>query len=320
MLPAVSLGCWHNFGGAGSDAAGHDEQALHDNARAMLFTAFDAGVTHFDLANNYGPPPGAAEERVGRILDSELKAHRDELVISTKAGHRMWPGPYGEFGSRKHLLESLDASLRRLRLDHVDIFYSHRFDPDTPLEETLGALDHAVKVGKAIYTGISNYKGALTVDAVRTCQQHGLAVPVIHQAKYHMLDRTIESDLLPHTAKLGLGVIAFCPLAQGLLTSRYLAGIPSDSRAALKGFLKPEHVKDSLVKKAAGLENIARQRGQTLAQLALAWVVRDERVTSALIGASRPAQVKENVAAVSRGPLLPEEVTAIEQALAEPAA
>ena len=231
LLPAISLGCWYNFGEPGSDSLKHnDENSMHDNARQMLLTAFDRGITHFDLANNYGPPPGSAEQRVGRILKNELSAYRDELIISTKAGYRMWNGPYGEWGSRKYLLASLDASLRRLQLDYVDIFYSHRFDPNTPLAETLGALDTAVRSGKAIYAGISSYSGAQTADVIRICQTQGLVQPIIHQPSYSMLNRWIEPDLLPVTGRFGMGTIAFCPLANGLLTGKYLNGTPDDAR------------------------------------------------------------------------------------------
>ncbi|MEL7087619.1 MAG: aldo/keto reductase, partial [Planctomycetota bacterium] len=221
-LPALSLGCWHNFGDAGTDPRKLPESEFHANARSMLFTAFDHGITHFDLANNYGPAPGSAETRVGRILKEDFAGHRDELIISTKAGYDMWPGPYGEWGSRKYLLASLDQSLGRLGLDYVDLFYSHRFDPDTPLEETLGALDTAVRSGRALYCGISSYSGEMTLEAVRICERDGLIKPIIHQPNYSMLNRGIERDLLPMTGELGMGVIAFCPLAQGLLTPKYL--------------------------------------------------------------------------------------------------
>lgn len=289
MLPAISLGMWHNFGAPASDA---DD----DNPRALCHTAFDHGVTHFDLANNYGPPPGSAEECVGRILKG---MPRDELIVSTKAGYRMGPGPYGDGGSRKYLLASLDQSLKRLGLGYVDIYYHHRPDPDTPIEETMAALDQAVRSGKALYAGISSYSGAMTTDAVRTCELHGLHRPIIHQPSYNLLNRWIEKDLLPQTDKHGLGVIAFCPLAQGLLTSKYLGGIPDDSRAAsASGFLKPEQVTPAKVERIRKLNDLAQQRGQSLAQMALAWTLRDGRVTSALIGASRPQQITENVEAI----------------------
>lgn len=314
LLPAISLGCWHNFGGIGTDAGRHaDETSFHENCRQMLFTAFDLGITHFDLANNYGPPPGSAEERVGRILREDFSAHRDELIISTKAGYTMWPGPYGDFGSRKYLLASLDASLKRLKLDYVDIFYSHRPDPHTPLEETLGALDQAVRSGKAIYAGISNYRGAATAESVRICEHHVLARSVIHQPNYNLLDRWIEPELLPITERLGLGVIVFCPLAQGQLTDKYLNGIPADSRAGVPtGFLKPEHLTPEKLAKIRKLNDLARARGQSLAQMALAWVLRFPAITSALIGASRPEQIKENVTALNQSAFTSEELARID--------
>jgi L-glyceraldehyde 3-phosphate reductase len=304
-LPAISLGCWHNFGD-GDDP---------DEARAMLRAAFDLGITHFDLANNYGPPPGSAEANVGRLLREDFAAHRDELIVSTKAGYLMWPGPYGEWGSRKYLIASLDQSLERLGLEYVDIFYSHRPDPNTPLEETLGALDHVVRQGKALYAGISSYRGAATVESARIMS--GLGTPVtIHQPNYSLLDRWIEGDLLPHTDRLGIGVIAFCPLAQGLLTGKYLEGIPPDSRAAKPtGFLRKESITPELVAKLIRLNAIARERGQTLAQMALAWVLRDPRVISALIGASRAAQIVENVAALEKVQFSEDELSAIDAAL-----
>ncbi|HTQ10767.1 MAG TPA: aldo/keto reductase, partial [Fimbriimonadaceae bacterium] len=239
-LPVISLGCWHNFGDAGTDAARHtDEGSMHENARAMLFAAFDHGITHFDLANNYGPEPGAAEFRVGRILKEDFSGHRDELIVSTKAGYLMWPGPYGEWGSRKYLLASLDQSLKRLQLDYVDIFYSHRFDPETPLEETMFALDTAVRSGRALYTGISSYNAEQTRRAVEVCERNGLVRPIIHQPSYSMLNRWIEPELLEVTAAMGLGVIAFCPLSQGLLTNKYLYGIPDECRVRQpSGFLQ----------------------------------------------------------------------------------
>ncbi|MEX0777646.1 MAG: aldo/keto reductase [Phycisphaeraceae bacterium] len=316
-LPAISLGCWHNFGGAGSDAGHHDDEAgFHENCRQMLFTAFDHGITHFDLANNYGPPPGSAEERVGRILRDDLAAHRDELIISTKAGYRMWPGPYGDGGSRKYLLASLDASLARLRLDYVDIFYHHRFDADTPLDESMGALDQAIKSGKAIYGGISSYSGAWTAEAARVCERHDWTLPVIHQPSYNMFGRWIEADLLPVVDRVGMGVIAFCPLAQGLLTDKYLHGIPDDSRAKSKGgFLRPKAITDDKLARIAKLNDHAKSRGQSLAQMALAWVLRDRRVTTALIGASRPAQITENVAALTNAAFTADELKTIDAIL-----
>jgi len=305
-LPAISLGCWHNFGDV-------DDQ---NQARAMLRRAFDLGITHFDLANNYGPPPGSAERNAGRILKQDFAAHRDELIISTKAGYLMWPGPYGDWGSRKYLLASLDQSLQRLQLDYVDIFYSHRPDPATPIEETLGALEQAVRQGKAIYAGISSYRGAATAHAHRILRDAGVAL-TIHQPSYSMLNRWIETDLLDTTAALGIGVIAFCPLAQGMLTSKYLDGIPPDSRAAKPtGMLKPESITEEKLSRVRRLNELAAQRGQTLAQMALAWLLRDERVTSALVGASRVGQIEENVAALDGPPFTPEELETIDSILA----
>jgi len=316
-LPLISLGCWNNFGEPGTDAGRHnDDQSMHENAKAMLFKAFDLGITHFDLANNYGPPPGGAEERVGRVLKQELARYRDELIISTKAGFLMWPGPYGEWGARKNLLASLDHSLKRLQVDYVDIYYHHRPDPDTPLDESLGALDHAVKTGKALYAGISNYRGPLTEEAVRVIEGAHFARPIIHQAYYNMFDRWIEKELLPVTDDAGMGVIAFCPLANGMLTDKYLKGVPEHSRAASKSiFLKPEHVTDAIRDKATKLNEIAKKRGQTLAQMVLAWTLRDKRVTSALIGASRPEQIVENVKAMDNLSFTDAELAAIEQAI-----
>jgi L-glyceraldehyde 3-phosphate reductase len=316
-LPAISLGCWHNFGGPGTDAGHHaDDAALHENARRMLFAAFDLGITHFDLANNYGPPAGAAEERVGRILREDFAGHRDELIISTKAGWGMWPGPYGDWGSRKYLLASLDASLKRLGLPYVDIFYHHRPDPETPLEETLGALDQAVRSGKTLYAGISSYRGATTADVFRVCEREGFYKPIIHQPSFHMFNRWVEADLLPVTERFGMGVIAFCPLAQGLLTNRYLGGIPADSRASTAtGFLKPAAITEDKLARVRKLDELAAKRGQSLAQMSLAWVLRLPAVTSALIGASRPEQIRENAAALAKGPLTEEELAAIEAIL-----
>jgi L-glyceraldehyde 3-phosphate reductase len=306
-LPALSLGCWHNFGG----------NADHAEARRMLHRAFDLGITHFDFANNYGPPPGNAESFAGQVLAQDFKGYRDELIISSKAGYGMWPGPYGEWGSRKYLLASLDQSLERLGLDYVDIFYSHRPDNDTPLEETIGALDTAVRQGKALYVGISSYNGAMTEAAMKVALE--LRTPlIIHQPSYSMLNRWIESDLLPHTRKLGLGVIAFCPLSQGLLTDKYLAGIPANSRAAsADGFLRPEHVTPEAVAKVKQLNAIAKRRGQSMAQMALAWVLRDEAVTSALIGASRVSQIDENVATLANLKFSTAELQEIERVLAD---
>ena len=288
-LPAISLGLWHNFGG---------DRPL-ETSRAILRRAFDLGVTHFDLANNYGPPYGSAEETFGRALEKDLRPYRDELVISTKAGYDMWPGPYGEWGSRKYLLASLDQSLARMGLDHVDIFYSHRFDPETPLEETMGALDSAVRSGKALYAGISSYSAENTREAAAILR--GLGTPLlIHQPSYSMLNRWIEPDVLDAIGELGVGCIAFSPLAQGMLTSKYLDGIPEGSRASWPSSLSPELLTDEALAKIRALNEIASRRGQTLARMALAWVLRDERVTSALIGASSVTQLEDNIAALDR--------------------
>jgi L-glyceraldehyde 3-phosphate reductase len=287
-LPAISLGLWHNFGGV--DA--------FENMQAMLCRAFDLGITHFDLANNYGPPPGAAEENFGRALRAGLGAWRDELIVSTKAGYLMWPGPYGEWGSRKYLLASLDQSLYRMGLDYVDIFYSHRPDPDTPVEETMSALDSAVRAGKALYAGISNYNPEQTAAAVAVLKRLGTPC-LIHQMKYSMFVRTAEQGLFERLAAEGIGGIAFSPLAQGLLTDRYLHGIPDGSRASKPGtFLKKTDVTDARLAQVRALNKIARQRGQTLAQLALAWVLRHPTMSSALVGASRVEQIEQCVAAV----------------------
>lgn len=316
MLPAFSLGCWHNFGAPGSDSGHHsDESTFHENCRQMLFTAFDLGITHFDLANNYGPPPGSAESRVGRILKDDFAAHRDELIISTKAGYVMWDGPYGDWGSRKYMLASLDASLKRLKLDYVDMFYSHRPDPNTPLEETLGALDHAVKSGKAIYAGISNYRGGQTADVVATSREKSLVTPIIHQPKYSMFERWIEPELLPVVEKFGIGVVVFSPLAQGLLTDKYLNGIPADSRATLGGFLKASHITEQRINCIRQLNDHAKQRGQSLAQMALAWILRFPAITSILIGASRPAQIVENVKTLKNLSFAEDELNKIESIL-----
>src|SRR5208283_1564707 len=289
-LPAISLGLWHNFGGADG----------FDNMRAILRRAFDLGITHFDLANNYGPPPGSAEENFGRILADDLAAHRDELIISTKAGYEMWPGPYGEWGSRKYLLASLDQSLKRLGLDYVDIFYSHRFDPETPLEETMGALDTAVRQGKALYVGISSYNSRRTREAAAILERLGTPC-LIHQPSYSLLNRWIEADgLLDTLADEGIGAIVFSPLAQGLLTDKYLNGVPSDSRAAQAHFFNPDFLKPETLAHVRALNEIAKCRGQSLAQMALAWALRDKRVTSALIGTSRPEQVVDSVRALDR--------------------
>lgn len=314
LLPAISLGFWHNFGDAAAGVGYHgDEGAFHENCRRMMFTAFDVGITHFDLANNYGPPAGSAEDRVGRILHADFSQHRDELIIATKAGYRMWPGPYGDWGSRKYLLASLDASLKRLKLDYVDIFYSHRPDPNTPLEETLAALDHAVRSGKALYAGISNYSGAQAARAAELCAQNGWTRLLVHQPSYSMFNRGVEPDLLPVTDRLGMGVVCFSPLAQGQLSDKYLDGIPAKSRAgSAAGFLRPEHISSENLAKVRQLNVLALQRGQTLAQLALAWVLRTKSVTSALIGASTPEQIRENARAVDNLRFTAEELQQIE--------
>jgi L-glyceraldehyde 3-phosphate reductase len=284
-LPEISLGLWHNFGGVD----------VMENGRAMLRYAFDQGITHFDLANNYGPPPGSAEENFGVILKKDFLPYRDELIISTKAGYLMWDGPYGEWGSRKYLISSLDQSLKRMGIEYVDIFYSHRPDPETPLEETMMALDYAVRSGKALYAGISNYPADLTQKASAILKQLGTPC-LIHQPKYSMFQRGVEGGLLDVAENEGIGVIAFSPLAQGLLTDRYLKGIPADSRAAKSwGFLKPEQV-GSAIEKVKQLNEIAKERGQSLAQMAIAWLLKDKRVTSVLIGASSVAQLKDNLA------------------------
>jgi L-glyceraldehyde 3-phosphate reductase len=308
MLPPLSLGCWQNFGAPGTDAGHHASEAdLHANARKMLFTAFDHGITHFDLANNYGPPPGAAEERIGRIIRADLAHYRDELIIGTKAGFTMWPGPYGVMGSRKSLLASLEQSLKRLKMDYVDLFYSHRPDFNTPLEETLGALDSAVKQGKAIYAGISNYDAYITAEAMEVVERMRFPRPIVHQAHYSMLNRWVEGGLLTETQKRGLGVIAFCPLEQGLLTNKYLKDVPGDSRASHNtGSMKIEKITPELRGQLRELDQIARDWGGSMVHLALKWVLRDSRVTSALIGASRPDQIIDCCRAIDR-PALSEE-------------
>jgi L-glyceraldehyde 3-phosphate reductase len=289
LLPAISLGLWWNFG--------HDRPL--ETSRAIVRRAFDLGITHFDLANNYGPPYGSAEESFGTLMRQDLRPFRDELVVSTKAGYDMWPGPYGEWGSRKYLLASLDQSLARMGLEYVDIFYSHRFDPETPLEETLGALDSAVRAGKALYAGISSYSAEKTREAAAILRDLGTPL-LIHQPSYSMLNRWIEPDLLDAVGELGVGCIVFSPLAQGMLTDKYLGGIPEGSRASRPTSLSPELLTDEALEKIRALNEIAAARGQSLAQLALAWVLRDERVTSALIGASSIEQLEDNVAAFER--------------------
>jgi len=301
QLPAVSLGLWQNFG---------DESPLATQ-RAILRRAFDLGVTHFDLANNYGPPYGSAEINFGRIMREDLRPYRDELIISTKAGYDMWPGPYGEWGSRKYLLASLDQSLRRMGLEYVDIFYSHRFDPDTPLEETMGALDTAVRQGKALYAGISSYSPERTVDAARILRSLGTRL-LIHQPSYSMLNRWIEGGLLDVLEEEGAGCIAFSPLAQGLLTTKYLGGIPEGSRASRNGSLSRDQLSEKTLAHVHALNDIAAARGQTLAQMAISWVLRDPRVTSALIGASSVEQLEENLDAAAKTTFTPGELAAID--------
>ncbi len=300
-LPAISLGLWHNFGGVDT----------LENSREMIRRSFDLGITHFDLANNYGPPAGSAEETFGKILKDDLNCYRDELIISTKAGYYMWPGPYGDWGSKKYLVASLDQSLKRMGLDYVDIFYSHRPDPETPLEETMGALDLIVRQGKALYVGISSYSYEQTKDAVRILKKLGTPC-LIHQPEYSMLNRWIEGDLQNYLLSDGIGTIAFCPLAQGILTDKYINGIPEDSRVAKKtGFLKSEHVTTDKINKVKGLNEIALLRGQSLAQLALSWVLREGKVTSALIGASRVRQIEDNVKALDNLDFCEEELIRI---------
>jgi L-glyceraldehyde 3-phosphate reductase len=305
-LPAVSLGLWHNFGGV---------DRLEDG-RAMVLRAFDLGITHFDLANNYGPPPGSAEETFGQILRQDLGAYRDELIVSTKAGYYMWPGPYGEWGSRKYLVASLDQSLKRMGLEYVDIFYHHRPDPDTPLEETMAALDHIVRSGKALYAGISSYSPEQSRQAAQILRRLGTPC-LIHQPSYNMFNRWVENGLLAALEDEGVGCIVFSPLAQGLLTDRYLREIPADSRAAKPhGFLKPGQITDDKLDKVRRLNDLAQARGQTLAQMAVAWVLRHPTVTSALIGASRVAQIEDAVGALANLQLADDELQQIEAILA----
>ena len=302
MLPEVSLGLWQNFG---------DENPLEDQ-RAILRRAFDLGVTHFDLANNYGPPYGSAEINFGRLMREDFRPYRDELVISTKAGYDMWPGPYGDHGSRKYLLASLDQSLRRMGLEYVDIFYSHRFDPDTPLEETMGALDTAVRSGKALYAGISSYSAERTLDAISLLRRMGTPL-LIHQPSYSMLNRWIEGGLLDVLGREGVGCIAFSPLAQGVLTGKYLGGVPAGSRAAQNSSLSSDQISERTLAHVRALAAIAASRGQSLAQLALSWALRDQRVTSVLIGASRVAQLEENLAAAENTSFTDDELAAIDR-------
>ena len=302
LLPAVSLGLWQRFGG----------DTPFESIRARLRAAFDLGITHFDLANNYGPPPGSAEEQFGEIMRRDFAPYRHELVISTKAGYRMWDGPYGEWGSRKYLLDSLEASLERMGLDHVDIFYSHRFDPDTPLEETMSALASVVQRGLATYVGVSSYSAKATREAERILREMGVPL-LIHQPSYSLLNRWIEVDLLDAVQELGVGVIAFSPLAQGLLTDKYLGGVPEDARAAEEGSFRRAFLRPEVLEKVRALNGIAQERGQSLAQMALAWCLRDPRVTSVLIGASSVAQVRENVAALEQLEFGADELAAIDQ-------
>jgi L-glyceraldehyde 3-phosphate reductase len=302
QLPALSLGLWNNFG----------DDFPFESGRAIVRRAFDLGITHFDLANNYGPPYGSAEENFGRMLVHDLRPYRDELVISTKAGYDMWPGPYGEWGSRKYLLASLDQSLRRMGLEYVDIFYSHRFDPETPLEETMGALDTAVRQGKALYVGISSYSAEKTREAAEILRELGTPL-VIHQPSYSMLNRWIEPELLDVLEEEGVGCIVFSPLAQGMLTDRYLEGIPEGSRASRAETLSPSLITEEALDKIRALNEIASARGQTLAQMALAWTLRDPRVTSALAGASRVEQLEANVAALQRLEFTDEELAEIDR-------
>lgn len=304
-LPEISLGLWHNFGGVD----------IYENYRDILLTAFDQGITHFDLANNYGPPPGSAEENFGKLLKKDLKAYRDELVISSKAGYLMWPGPYGEWGSRKYLISSCDQSLKRMGLEYVDIFYSHRPDPRTPIEETMGALDSLVRQGKALYVGLSNYNVEETAAALKVLKALGTPC-LIHQPKYSMLVREPEEGLLDLLAQEGVGSIAFSPLAQGLLTDKYLNGIPADSRAAkASGFLQENQVDQDTVKKARQLQKIAADRGQSLAQMAISWLLKDQNLTSVLIGASRTSQLLDSLGALENKVFSAEELLQIEKIL-----
>jgi L-glyceraldehyde 3-phosphate reductase len=302
LLPAVSLGLWQNFGG----------EVPLERSRAIVRRAFDLGITHIDLANNYGPPYGSAEESFGRIMGDDLRPYRDELLISTKAGYDMWPGPYGEWGSRKYLLASLDQSLQRMGLDYVDIFYSHRFDPETPLEETMGALDAAVRQGKALYVGISSYDAAQTAEAARILRDLGTPL-LIHQPSYSMLNRWIEPELLDTLEAGGVGCIVFSPLAQGMLSEKYLDGIPEGSRASRNGSLSRGMINEQTIEKIRGLNEIAQQRGQSLAQMALAWTLRDPRITSALVGVSSLEQLEANVAALDRPEFADDELEAIDR-------
>ena len=307
QLPALSLGLWHNFGGDGPT----------EKQKELIFTAIDQGITHFDLANNYGPPPGSAEENFGRILKDELKNYRNELVISSKAGYLMWEGPYGQGGSRKYLLSSLNDSLQRMQLDYVDIFYSHRFDPNVPLEETMGALDSAVRQGKALYAGISSYSAKKTREAAAILKELGTP-SIIHQPSYSMLNRWIEGGTLDAISETGMGCIVFSPLAQGLLSDKYLKGIPQDSRAGKKApSFREGFINENTLEKIKGLNQIANERGQSLAQMAIAWCLRDERITTALIGASSSQQIIENVAALDNTEFSSDELSRIDKLATE---
>ena len=305
-LPRVALGCWHNFGSVDP----------YENQRALIHKAFDCGITLFDLANNYGPVYGSAEENFGRIMEQDMRPYRDEMIIASKAGYDMWPGPYGNGGSRKYLMASLDQSLKRMKLDYVDIFYHHRPDPDTPLEETMGALSDIVKQGKALYVGISNYSAEQTKAAAEILKQNGTPL-LIHQPKYSMLNRWVEDGLLDVLEDVGAGSICFSPLAQGMLTDRYLNGIPKDSRAAREHFLKSNSITPEFLEKIKKLSAVAADRGQTLAQMALSWVLRGDRVTTVLIGASKVEQIEDNVKIVGKLDFTEEELQRIEQILAE---
>ncbi|HEY9125081.1 MAG TPA: L-glyceraldehyde 3-phosphate reductase [Bacteroidales bacterium] len=304
-LPMISLGLWHNFGGVD----------VFENSREILWHAFDNGITHFDLANNYGPPAGSAEETFGQVMDKDFRSYRDEMIISTKAGYYMWPGPYGEWGSRKYLVSSLDQSLKRMKLDYVDIFYSHRPDPETPIEETMMALDHVVRQGKALYAGISNYTAEQTQKAAEILKSLGTPC-LIHQARYSMFDRWVENALLDELENQGAGLIAFSPLAQGLLTDKYLHGIPEGSRASKEhGFLKPQHITDEKLDKIKQLNQIALDRGQSLAQMAIAWLLKDNRVTSILVGVSKKEQLYDCIKSIEKLEFAKDELQKIEKIL-----
>jgi L-glyceraldehyde 3-phosphate reductase len=304
-LPILSLGLWHNFGGVD----------VFENCRTIIRRAFDLGITHFDLANNYGPPPGSAEDTFGSIIEKDLRPYRDELIISTKAGYGMWPGPYGEWGSKKYLVSSLDQSLKRMKIDYVDIFYSHRPDPETPFEETMSALDSIVRSGKALYAGISNYSAEQTDKAIKILKELGTPC-LIHQAKYSMFERWVEGGLMDVIEKHGTGCIAFSPLAQGLLTDKYLSGIPEGSRASKEhGFLKPQHITDDKLKKIKRLNDISKKRGQSLAQMAIAWLLKDNRLTSVLVGVSKPEQVDDCINSIKKLDFTFDELKEIESIL-----